>query len=174
MSLRFLYAVLVFVSLAAIGCRDSGYYNGIGKKPKYIPVSQLGDIQNLPPQDIGHAGVIYLQNDTLFMVEINKGIHVFDASDTANPVNITFIKIPAVTDFTINGHMLYADNGTNMVSIDISDILHVQVVATVPNAFQPYRFPPLYNGPFECADPSKGVVVDWVDTLLVNAKCHVN
>lgn len=108
------------------------------------------------------------------MVEQKKGIHVFEVSDTANPVNLTFIRIPAVNDFTINGNTMFADNGPNMVSIDISNIFQVQVLATIPNSFQPYLFPPLYNGFFECANPQKGVVVEWVDTMLVEAQCSVN
>lgn len=174
--MRFWAAILVLmIGLAAISCeRPSAYYSGPGLSPRYIPESELGNIYNMPPQNVENAGVIYLLNDWLFMVEQKKGIHVFEVSDTSNPVNLTFIRIPAVNDFTINGNTLFADNGPNIVSIDITDIFHVQVLATIPNSFQPYLFPPLYNGPFECADPEKGVVIEWVDTMLVDARCQVN
>lgn len=165
----------VFSLLALAGCKDDyGYYNGMGKSPRYISASQLSDIGNTPPQEIENAGVIYLLNDYLFMVEQKKGIHIFEVSDTTNPVNLTFIKIPAVNDFTISGNVLYADNGPNMISIDISNIFQVQLIGTVENAFQPIMFPSLYEGPFECVNPQRGVVIEWVDTLLVDAKCNTN
>jgi len=166
---------LLAVTIILFGCkREHDYYDGMGKKPVYIQESELDNIQNLPPRAVENAGVIYLLNPYLFMVEVKKGIHVFEVSDTANPVNLTFIRIPAINDFTINSNTLFVDNGPNLVSLDISDIMDVKVLGKIENAFQPILYPNMYTGPFECGDEKKGIIVEWKDTVLVNARCWSN
>jgi len=165
----------LLAAIVLLGCkREHGYYDGVGKKPVYIPESELDNIQNIPPRAVENAGVIYLLNPYLFMVEAKKGIHVFEVSDTANPVNLTFIQIPAINDFTINGNTMFVDNGPNLVSLDISDIMDVKVLGKIANAFQPILYPTMYMGPFECADEKKGIIVEWKDTVLVNVRCWSN
>lgn len=167
--------LLTFMLLLLGSCTEEyPFYDGIGKKAVYISYASLHDIRNTPPSDVMNTGTIFLRDSLLFMVEQKKGIHVFNVSDSANPVNLTFIQIPAVNDFTISGNTMYADNGPNLVTLNISDLYDVGVIHTQLNVFQPIFFPPAYQGYFECADTSKGVVVDWVDAELVTAKCQVN
>jgi len=147
-------------------------YEGPGKKPVYVTVEELGDIRNLDPQPTENTATIYLLGDLFFMAERNKGIHVIDLINPSNPVKITFIKIPGVNDFSISGTTLYADNGPNLVTIDISDLLNIVLLKVDPNVFKPILFPPLYNGYFECVDPEKGIVIDWEDAELRNPKCR--
>jgi len=167
----FLFVPLFLLLLGA--CRkEYPLYSGPGKKPVYISDAELNDVKNLPPQPIENTGVIFLKDPLLFMVEQFKGIHVIELSDTTNPVNLTFFNIPAVTDFSISGNTLYADNGPNLISIDITNIYQIQVLGISPGVFQPVLYPTLYNGFFECADPAKGNIVGWEDTELENAACN--
>ena len=173
--MKFVSLYLLAFVLVLFGCkREHEYYDGMGKMPVYIQESELGNIKNMPPRAVENAGVIYLLNPYLFMVEVKKGIHVFEVSDTTNPVNLTFIQVPAINDFTINGSTMFVDNGPNLVSLDISNIMDVKVLAKVGNAFQPILYPTMYMGPFECADEKKGIILEWRDTMLVNAKCWSN
>jgi hypothetical protein len=173
--MKFVCLYLLITGVALLGCkREHDYYDGVGKKPVYIPESELDNIQNVSPRAVENAGTIYLLNPYLFMVEQKKGIHVFEVSDTSNPVNLTFIQVPAINDFTINGNSMFVDNGPNLVSLDMSDIMDVRVLAKVKNAFQPILYPTMYLGPFECGDEKKGIIVEWKDTMLVNAKCWSN
>jgi hypothetical protein len=167
----FLFTACIFL-LAS--CREEyPFYDGQGKKPIYISYDELENITNLPPQPVQKTGTIFWLNDIFFLLEQKKGIHLFDVSDTSNPVPLTFIKIPAVNDFTISNNKLYADNGANLVTIDISDILNISVLNIQRQVFQPIMFPALYSGYFECVDTSKGVVIDWVDAQLLKAKCQI-
>ncbi len=147
-------------------------YSGMGKRPVYVPVSELGDIKNLPPQPIAQTGAIFLQDTLFFMLEQKKGIHVFNLKDSLNPAYLTFFNIPAVTDFTISNDRLYADSWKDLVTIDISDLYHIREVDRETDVFSPILYPPLYEGFFECVDESKGAVVDWVDADLEKALCH--
>ncbi len=147
------------------------FYNGMGKKPVYLPLSALNDIRSTSPRPIGLSGPIFLRDTLFFMLEQRKGIHVFSVSDPVNPVALAFWQIPAVSDFTISGNRLYADSWRDLLTIDISNLYDIRLLDRQINTFEPLLFPPLYNGPFECVDESKGAVVDWVDAQLEDAKC---
>jgi hypothetical protein len=149
-------------------------YSGMGKRPVYLPVSSLNDVKNLPPQPIHQSGTVFLRDTLFFMLEQKKGIHVYNVKDTLNIADLTFLQIPAVTDFTVTGNRLYADNWRDLVTIDISDLYHIRVVDRQTNVFTPLLFPPLYHGIFECVDESKGAVIDWEDIYLTKAACTTN
>lgn len=169
-----LFAVFLLCVVLFSGCEKepiSGYY-GMGKRPVYVPESELGDIKNLPPQPVNQTGTIFLQDTLFFMLEQKKGIHVFNLKDTLNPVYLTFFSIPAVTDFTISNDYLYADSWKDLVTVDISDLYNIREVDRETDVFTPILYPPLYDGYFECVDESKGAVVDWVDADLENALCY--
>jgi len=168
-----LHIALLVVTFALQSClRDPQLYDGPGKKPVYLPLDQLNEIYSTAPQPVVNSGPIYYRDTLFFMTELKKGIHVFNVKDTSNPVALTFIKIPAVNDFTLSGNKLYADNWTNLVTLDISNLQNVVVVNTQPNVFQPIYFPTLYRGYFECANEKNGAIVDWVEAPLKGAKCQ--
>lgn len=145
----------------------------MGMKPVYANGDSLYNIINIDTQLIVNAGNIYTWNNYLFLNEINKGIHVIDKSDINNPYKITFIKIVGNKNYTINDSTLYADNGRDLIAIDIRDILHVRVLNIVKGGLvNNNNFPPNYEGTFECFDASKGIVIEWKEELLINPKCR--
>jgi LVIVD repeat len=147
------------------------FYDGMGKRPKYIALDELKNIKSLPPEDITASGTIFLKNNLFFILEQRKGIHVYDISDSLNTVNLVFLNIPAITDFTVSGKYLYADSWTDLVTIDISDLQRIKEVGRSENVLNPVLYPLLYDGIFECVDASKGAVIDWEDAQLIDAKC---
>ena len=66
--------------------------------------------------------------------------------------------------------VLEADNGDDLVSIDISDPNSIKVLKRIEKAF-PYPSYPNERGKFECVDPSKGYVKAWEYVELINPKC---
>ncbi|MBK8845763.1 MAG: hypothetical protein IPO27_04020 [Bacteroidetes bacterium] len=60
------------------------------------------------------------------MVENNRGVHIIDMADTANPIKIWFLSIPANKDISIQNNKLYADNGPDLLVLDISNINDVK------------------------------------------------
>jgi hypothetical protein len=168
--------LLFFCACFWSACTKEPYsgYNAIGKKPLYIPLSELGAIKNLPAQAIEQTGAIYLRDTLFFMLEFKKGIHVFNILDTMNSAELTFFSIPAITDFTISGNRIYADSWRDLVTIDFSDLYQIREVGRTKDTFQPILYPPLYDGYFECVDESKGVLIGWKDAQLENAKCYTN
>lgn len=163
----------LFFAIILFSCekQERDFYSGMGKKPLYAPLSTLHDIRNEPPQPIGQSGTILLQDTLLFLLEQGKGIHVFNIRDSVNTINLTFFKIPAITDFVISGQVLYADSWKDLVVIDISQLLQIKETDRIPGILNPAQFPPEYRGIFECVDESKGAVVGWEDASLDNVHC---
>lgn len=168
------YCLICFVVFFSGGCKkEYPFYNGMGKKPIYMPKELLNDIKNLPPQAVQNTGTIFLLDTLFFMLEQKKGIHVFSLSNNANPLNLTFFNIPAINDFTINGNIIYADSWTDLLTIDIANLYAIKLLKREQNVFTPILSPPLYTGAFECANVSKGAIVEWVDAEIINARCEI-
>lgn len=165
--------LIVFLSFVFTSCNDEFVgHSGLGMQPIYATMDQLNEIGNMEAQAIRNSGPIYLIGDFFFMTEHKKGIHVFDIADEQQQDALTFIAIPAITDFTIDGHYLYADSWRDLVTIDLSDIYNVQLLSRQEGLIDPILYPTFYNGPFECIDESKGAVVGWEETELNNVLCH--
>jgi hypothetical protein len=148
------------------------FFSGPGKKPVYATLAELRDIKSESPRPITLSGTIFLRDTLLFILEQKKGIHVFSVADPGNTVALTFLSIPAITDFTLSGNRIFADSWRDLVTIDISDLLNIREIDRQTGVFTPLLSPPLFSGIFECVDESKGAVVDWVDAELENARCR--
>ena len=52
-------------------------------------------------------------------------------------------------------------------------MLHIRVLKIVKDAIKNDNvFPPNFSGWFECADLSKGIIINWENTSLTNPKCN--
>jgi hypothetical protein len=116
------------------------------------------------PQALHNTGKIYLRGAYVFVNEKYEGIHVIDNRDPANPRPVSFLRIPGNVDLAVRGNLLYADNGPDLVTIDISDPAHAKPAGRVRDAFRELPMPVL--GPLEEAyqpgkRPADAVVVGW-------------
>lgn len=144
-----------------------------GQKPVYISYNDLYQYQQVVPQPIENSGKVLLYGSYLFMVEVNKGVHVIDIIDTVNPKKISFLHIPGNKDIAAQNDLLYADNGPDLIVLDIKNINDIKLVTRQKNIFMPSEFYPSgYIGFFECADYSKGWVTGWEPATLANPECR--
>ena len=79
-------------------------------------------------------GKIYATENLLFYVVKESGVHVFNNSNPALPVNIAFINLEGVHDIAVKGNYLYADNYVDLLVFDISNITSITLVQTIENA----------------------------------------
>jgi hypothetical protein len=141
--------------------------------PVYVQMTDMDDISVSNARTTEKSGKIYARGNYIFQNDQNRGIHIIDNSDRANPQKIAFITIPFNTEFAVRGNYIYANNVNDLVVIDISDVLHPVVTKRVEKAF-PYvnQKYPNQSGRFVCPDPAKGVVVDWELQDVKSANCR--
>lgn len=107
-------------------------------KPVYVQMDDVRtQLSTESPRELKKAGKIYVYGNYLFINEHREGIHVIDNSDPANPQNISFIKIPGCEDMAVRDNILYASSYVDLVSLDISNPLSVQVVCRTKDVFDP-------------------------------------
>ncbi|MBR9922122.1 MAG: hypothetical protein GYB31_14885 [Bacteroidetes bacterium] len=143
-----------------------------GLRPVYAD-GDWKEIAATTPKPIGTLGKIYYKDETIYAVEQFEGIHVIDNSNPENPLQTAFLKITGVRDIAIKGDIMYVDNATDLVSLDVSNVMEPTVLSRVadlyPNLDQ--TFPQGYEGPFECVDESMGLIIGWETATLDDPKC---
>ena len=116
----------------------------------------LANIKSNTPQTIKAKGKIYLYNQYIFLNELNKGVHIINNSNPANPQRVAFIDIPGNVDIAVKGNTLYADLYTDLLALDITNPLQSRLKKVIPKIFPERSFG---NG---FMPDSTRVIVDWI------------
>lgn len=94
------------------------------------------DIKITEPRDLKVPGKLYFYNDFILINEKREGIHVIDNTDSSNPKNVKFIEIKGNLDMAVKNGILYADNVTDLLAIDISDPLTPNMASRTEEIFE--------------------------------------
>lgn len=142
-------------------------------RPVYSTDEDWKAVYRLPARPIETLGKIYYKDATIYVVEVGEGIHVIDNQNPAQPTAIHFWRILGCADVAIKDNILYADNLTDLITVDISDPEAIELINRVPDLYprNDFDFPQNYRGRFECPDPSKGRIIRWEMALLDDPKC---
>lgn len=129
----------------------------------YTPVYEtkaavINNIRSNAATAIEQPGKLFVKGQYLFLNELNKGVHIIDCSNPAQPKNIAFVNIPGNIDMAVRGNYLYADCYTALAVIDISQPEKVQLKQYI-NAVFPDR---VYTGGF-IYDTGR-IIVNWKRT----------
>ncbi len=163
--------ILCIVSLLALeSCDKEESKEVLGLKPVYTTAAAIERIEIKTDEPLNKPGRIYTYENYLLINDKAKGIHIYDNSNPDAPVKVSFISIPGNMDFSVRQNILYADNITDMVLIDISQPSNPVYKSRIKSVFPTQAFPD-QQGPFECVDASKGVVIAWEKAVLVNPGC---
>ncbi len=108
--------------------------------PVYMTKAQLRNIKIKEAQPLKNPGKIYVYNQYLLINELYEGVHIFDNSDKANPVNLSFISIPGNVDIAVNNSVLYADNYLDLLSFDISNPQNPVFLDSISNVFAENKY----------------------------------
>src|SRR5512138_526845 len=151
-----------FFSFFFFSCEDSTYKEFKGNEPVYLSYEDLRSSvaveQNV---ELKNPGKIYFKDNYIFIVEELQGIHVFDNTNPAAPVNKSFIKLPGVADIAISGNIMYADSYVDLAILDLQDISNIKEVGRMRDII-PYTVPVTGNTfPVGYVDKTKGVVTGW-------------
>lgn len=147
-----------------------GDFQTEGYKPVYVSAEEVEKIQIQGPKTMENPGKIYIRGQYLFVNDRFEGIHIVDNGNPSQPNKIAFIQIPGNIDMAVKGNYLYADNGTDLIVLDISQPQAVKIGKRIDNAFPQQKFPP-FRGYFECVDDSRGTVIAWERATLNSPQC---
>lgn len=130
----FILAIFSFQSCVKDTCeREVTYIKPI---PVYKQAAEFRiDIKVKEAQALKEPGKIYLYNNYIFINEIREGIHVIDNSDPENPLNIAYVPIPGNVDMAVKDGILYADNYTDLVTLDVSTPSNPQFLDRTESVF---------------------------------------
>jgi hypothetical protein len=170
--LLFCLPLLLFFLSACVEEEEEGTREVMGLRPVYGSPQDL-EVRSLPPQDICQPGKIYVYGSYLLVSDVQKGIHIIDNTNPAEPRNLSFIRIAGNVDMAIKDGFLYADHITSMVIFDITDPTRAKFVRAVEKAFDTGSnlYPHQTGVSFECVDPGKGTVIGWTEALLKDPQC---
>ena len=156
--------IMILALISIVSCKDSSieYRKTMANVPQYMSYEDMRKpVKSTAAYAIATAGKIYIKDNYLFVNEKYKGIHVFDNSNPASPVNLTFIDIPGNVDLAVRGNFLYADNYVDLVVLDISDIMQPKEVSRIKDIF-PYTIPEtIHVYPIANIDKEQGVIIGW-------------
>lgn len=169
---RFSTLALLFVMVSFFsGClKDKCTQTYTLLRPVYKTKQEVwSEIKSKPARAIVNPGKITLFGTTVFLNEVDKGIHVIDNSNPSKPVNISFIEVPGNVDLAVMGNRLYADLFNDLITIDITNPQSVRVVSIKEKVF-PHR---AFSNGFS-ADTNL-VIVDWLQKdTTVTVSCTNN
>jgi len=158
--------LIIAISIFAQSCvKDKVQTTYTYLKPVYQSKETVWqNIKSAAPQPLQNTGKLFLYGKYIFIIEVNKGVHIIDNSTPQLPKNIAFIAIPGNIDIAVKNNTLYADLFTDMATIDITNPT-ASVLKNVSHNVFPER---QYNGGF--SPDSTKYIVDWVKVETTNKK----
>ncbi len=155
--------LLVLLMILTIqSCQDKRYATYIANVPIYLSFEDLRKtVEAEAPVDIVNPGKIYFKDQYIYINEYMEGVHIVDISDPSNPTEVAYLPVPGNVDMAIKGDILYLDNYTDLVKIDISDPENPVDAGRIEDVLE-YTIPAYnYDYPMARIDEEEGVVTGW-------------
>jgi hypothetical protein len=135
---------------------------------QYQPIladrGQLDNITCTQAISVKNPGKIYSYKNFILLNEIDEGFHIIDNSNPSNPVNVGFLKIIASRDVAVKNDILYSDNSTDLIAVNISDLHNPKVISRIKDVY-PEPLPPddlPVNPEYQPKNkPQNTVIVKW-------------
>ena len=128
---------LLFSACGKDSCEQSLTYTRL--TPAFVSPA---DFRNAPivlesSEGLRDPGRMYYYGQTLLINERNRGIHLYDNRDPRHPVALGYLAIPGNTDFVVRNGIVYANQYTDLLALDLSDPANVLVLDRTENISSP-------------------------------------
>jgi len=160
--MRIFSFIALALLLVATSCKDKRFVHYYGNKPIYMSYDDLRSSVKLETaHTLKEKGAFLLHNSTLYIVEKNEGIHIFDNSNPQAPVNTGFLRVHGITDLSMKENTMYVNSYIDLVVLNCDNPENPVVENRVKDVF-PYTFNYPNNGYRTAAiDKEKGIVVGF-------------
>lgn len=165
---HFLYLILVLV---LFGCEDNTediyrYSKIISQSkeyPVYLDMSEIGNIQVKSGVSQATPFKIVSNDKYYFVGDMLKGVHVYEkGKGTIN--YLCFIECKYIKDFELAGNLLFLNNLTDMVVLDVSSPLQPTILHREKNYFNRFTsYKSYWNIPYE---EGKGLIAGTETHIL--------
>lgn len=156
----FFMVALMLISLSSCEDKIESELRFEAYTPIYLSQAELeASVKKVAVQPLKNPGKIYTKGNYIFINEPSKGVHVIDNLKPTEPKFISFIEIPGNYDISIQNNLLYADNATDLVVLNIADIENPIEVSRVKGVFKEVF--PEGSESYTELDPNKGVITGW-------------
>lgn len=121
-------------------------------------------IASVTSQKLVDPGKMLVYQNYIFLVEKFQGVHVIDNSNPSVPTKVSFIRVPGCIDIASKDNYLFVDNAVDLVTLNISNVTQVSVVARKKNAFPELNPPDLGYLPsiYDVTNRQAGlIIVGW-------------
>ena len=140
-----------------------------GTNERWLPIlmtrTQLeSSVTSVEAKLLYKPGKIYAKDNFFFVVESFKGIHVINNTDPTNPKIERFITVPGCVDLAIKGNIMYVDNATDLVAINIVNLPEITITRRIKKVFPEIVHPEWLYVPYEFTEenrPENTVIVGW-------------
>lgn len=89
-------------------------------------------------QPVCTTSSFYVYDNYLFMVEENQGLHIYDNTDSNNPVPVTFMEAPGGQGIAVRNGILYMNQYTDLVAFSLANPEQPEMVGRTEDVFEPY------------------------------------
>lgn len=172
---RLLSTYVLFTACCLLtGCYDEPWVRGEvdGYVPVYSTDAALKQVSFQAPRKTVNGGKLFTAGTNVLQEEIDSGLHVISYQDPAHPVKTGFLRIPGFQVATIDGDYLYANNYNDLIAIPLKALSADMTIGRVADVWRQLDYPSESSAYFECADPTKGVVVGWRKAKIDNPQCR--
>ena len=158
---------LLALTFLAAGCADRTVKIYEANLPVYTSFETFR-AQNFAmeaPKPLVRPGKIYVYNNLLLVNDLMTGVHFFDNSNPASPINLGFLPVHATADIAVRNDVMYLDSYTDLLAFNISNPSDPAFVCRINDVFQFENYGYLDglndNYPTSWIDNSQGVVTGW-------------
>jgi hypothetical protein len=164
-------SIWMFVILISFNCSNPGENRDTStRRPEYFNEFTIGDVQYNQKVEFPKYGMGTYKSYVL-LLEPYKGIHL--TNEFSDDQSEIFWNFPGITESTITENRLTFQMMKDVFTIDVSDVDAPKLISKVTtntvdlNSLSPYKL----NGSFECVDPSKGYIKNWIVEDVFDPKC---
>ena len=114
-----------------------------------------------------NTGKIYVKDNYLFIVENYHGVHIVNNKNPASPLAEGFITVPGCIDIAIKDDVMYVDNATDLVAINMSSLPAINVTKRIKSIFPELLPPDSQTLPTNFKKDNRlenTVIVEWIKT----------